>query len=131
MNYSLDIETALYSLLAESGYSASAHTIPAALGNTLPHIHVTRTGGFTSSRVMEFNQVDFDVYAATQGDAMAAASVLCGWVRDLEGTSVGSPCYSAEVTTLPYNNPDPRHPNLGRVTLKAQIINRSMEVNNA
>ena len=130
MRVSIDIETALYELLTADGYSASAHAIPATLGQTLPHVHVVRTGGFTSDMVMDFNSVDIDVYAATQVDAMEEAAVLTGWVRALEGASVGgSPCYGAEVTTLPYHNPDPRHPNIGRATFKAQITIRTQEVN--
>ena len=68
MRVSIDIETALYDLLTAAGYSASAHTIPAKLGRTLPHVHVVRTGGFTNDRVMDFNSADFDVYAATQAE---------------------------------------------------------------
>ena len=61
---------------------------------------------------------------------LLTAAVLTGWVRDLEGGTVGgSPCYGAEVTTLPYHNPDPRHPNIGRATFKAQITIRTQEVN--
>ena len=130
MRVSIDIETALYDLLTADGYSASAHAIPATLGQTLPHVHVVRTGGYTSDRVMDFNSVDIDVYAELQSDAMEAAAVLTGWVRDLEGGTIGgSPCYSAEISTLPYHNPDPRHPNLGRATFKAQITIRTQEVN--
>ena len=130
MRVSIDIETALYDLLTAAGYSASAHAIPATLGRTLPHVHVVRTGGFTQNRVVDFNNVDFDVYADTQADAMTAATTLAGWVRDLEGVSVGgSPCYGSEVSTLPYRNPDPRHPNIGRATFKAQITIRTQEVN--
>ena len=130
MMVSIDIETALYDLLTADGYSASAHAIPATLGQTLPHVHVVRTGGYTSDRVMDFNSVDIDVYAELQSDAMEAAAVLTGWVRDLEGGTIGgSPCYSAEISTLPYHNPDPRHPNIGRATFKAQITIRTQEVN--
>lgn len=132
MRVSIDIETALYDLLTEAGYSASAHVIPATLGQMFPHVHVVRTGGYTTERVMDFNSVDFDVYAENQVDALETAAALTGWVRDLEGGSVGgSPCYGAEVTTLPYHNPDPRHPNIGRATFKAQITIRTQEVNNA
>lgn len=125
MNASVDIETALYNLLTADKYSASAHVIPATLGNTLPHIHVVRTGGVTRDVVIDIVSVDFDVYAETQADAMETATAFCGWVRELEGTTVGSPCYASEITTLPYHNPDPRHPNIGRATLKAQITIRT------
>lgn len=129
MRTSADIETALYGLLEADEYSASAHAIPATLGQVLPHVHVVRTGGFTADRVLEFNSVDFDVYAETQADAMESASALCGWVRGLAGGTVGTPCYDSEITTLPYANPDPRHPNIGRATFKAQITIRTQEVN--
>ena len=78
--------------------------------------------------VLENNSVDFDVYALTESDAMETASELCGWIRDLEGETVETTCYASEVTSLPYNNPDPRHPNLPRTTIKAQILVRNKEV---
>ena len=125
MRKSVDIETALYTKLTADKYSASAHALPASLGSTLPHVHVTRTGGSTSDLVVETNQIDFDVYAGTSADAMAYAVDLCDWVRSLEGSTLTTPCYSSEVMTLPYSNPDPRHPNLGRATFKAQILLRT------
>lgn len=121
MNVSVDIETALYNALSAAGYSASAHMIPATLGTVFPHIHVTRTGGHTEDRVLDVNSIDFDVYEETQMDAMSEASKLCGWVRALEGEDLDTPCYGAEITTLPYRNPDPRHPTIGRATFKALI----------
>lgn len=126
-----DIETALYELLAKEGMSASAHALPSTLGDNLPHVHVVRTGGYTTDLVVEENSVDFDVYAADQADAMTAASGLCAWVRSLVGTDVGTTCYSSEIETLPYNNPDPRHPTIGRVTFKARIKTRVRSKNNA
>lgn len=121
MRYTKDIETALYEQLTESDYSASAHAVPASLGDSLPHIHVVRTGGYESDMVIETNYIDFDVYADDQASAMEEASALCGWARDLEGGF----CYKAEITTLPYRNPDPRHPNIARATFKAQILTRT------
>ena len=125
MRVSMDIETALYNKLVAGNYSASAHTVPSTLGDTLPHIHVVRTGGYTSDMVVETHSVDFDVYAGDEADAMTTASNLCGWVRDLPGEALETPCYEAEVTTLPYHNPDPSHPNIARATFKAQIIART------
>lgn len=125
MRAALDIETALYDMLTADDYSASAHAIPATLGANFPHIHVTRTGGYNQDMVIDAHQVDFDVYAADQADAMTAASDLCGWVRELAGSNIGAPCYQSEVETLPYGNPDPRHPTIGRATLKALILTRT------
>lgn len=120
-----DLETALYEKLTLDNYSASAHALPSNLGSTLPHVHVVRTGGYTSDMVIEVNSVDFDVYASDQAEAMSAALDLCDWVRSLNGYRVFTPCYYSEVTTLPYANPDPRHPNIARATFKAQILTRT------
>lgn len=118
MRITKDIETALYEALSDNGYSASAHAVPSTLGRSLPHVHVVRTGGYTYDLVIESHNVDFDVYAADEAEAMEIACDLCGWVRELED------CYRAEITTLPYGNPDPRHPTIARATFKAQIITR-------
>lgn len=122
MRYTRDIETELYNLLNAEKYSASAHTIPATLGTKLPHIHVVRTGGYEHDLVIETSYIDFDVYAEDDAEAMTAADNLCGWVRNLAGDY----CYRAEITTLPYSNPDPRHPDIARATFKAQILTRTV-----
>lgn len=122
MRYSKDIETALYERLNATGHSASAHAIPPDLGATLPHVHVVRTGGYEKELVIEINRVDFDIYAEDAADAMETACALCGWIRDLAGDF----CYESEINTLPYNNPDPRHPNIARATVKAQILTRTV-----
>ena len=127
MRASIDIETALYELLESDGYSASAHAIPATLGQTLPHVHVVRTGGSTIDMVIDSHYVDFDVYAADQAESMNAASNLCAWIRDLWKSDVETPCYKSETMTLPYGNPDPRHPNIPRTTVKAIIVTRTAE----
>lgn len=117
MRVSRDIETELYAALTTDGYSASAHALPATLGQTLPHVHVTRTGGFETDLVIETNLVDFDVYAADPAEAMVEATNLTDWVRKYDA-------YVSEISTLPYHNPDPRHPSLPRATFKAQILTR-------
>ena len=131
MRISNDIETALYKALVEEKYSASAHSLPTTLGDAFPHVHVVRTGGDTADLVIEGNNVDFDIYAEDQADAMTAASNLCAWVRSLAGKWIGAPCYVSEIVTLPYNNPDPRHPTIGRVTFKARITTRTRSEENA
>jgi len=122
MRYNRDIETELYNMLTEDGRSSSAHSIPASLGDSLPHVHVVRTAGYEADLVIEFNNIDFDIYAEDDAEAMTSAAELCGWVRDLEGDY----CYRATITTLPYSNPDPRHPDIARATFKAQILTRTV-----
>ena len=118
MRITKDIETALYEALSDNGYSASAHAVPSTLGHSLPHVHVVRTGGYAYDLVIESHNVDFDIYADDEATAMETACELCGWVREFDD------CYRAEITTLPYGNPDPRHPSIARATFKAQIITR-------
>ena len=122
MRKNRDIETELYNLLKAASYKASAHLIPATLGADLPHVHVVRTGGYEYDMVLEASYIDFDVYAEDDPSAMQAAGELCGWVRDLAGDY----CYTSSITTLPYHNPDPRHPDIARTTFKAQILTRTV-----
>lgn len=122
MRKTRDIETALYEQLTADGYTASAHAIPPDLGTSLPHIHVVRTGGYEKDMVIEVNQIDFDVYAADSADAMEQACELSAWIRGLAGDF----CHYAAITTMPYGNPDPRHQDIGRATIKAQIITRTV-----
>lgn len=121
MRYSRDIETELYELLMSAQQSASAHAIPATLGSRLPHVHIVRTAGYERDVVIEVNNVDFDVYAEDDAEAMDKAAKLCGWVRDLAGEY----CYASSITMLPYHNPDPRHPDIARVTFKAELLTRT------
>ena len=122
MRHARDIETELYEMLTEASYSASAHSVPSTLGAVLPHVHVVRTGGYERDMVIEINYIDFDVYAETAPDAMETASALCGWIRSLAGAY----CYTSEITSLPYHNPDPRHQDIARATLKAQMLTRTV-----
>ena len=119
MRKTKDIETALYEQFTDDGYSASCHAIPSTLGQNMPHIHIVRTGGYEADLVVETNYIDFDVYADNDADCMAIASHLCGYVRDIPWA------YMSEISTLPYHNPDPRHPSVARVTFKAQIVTRT------
>ena len=118
MRYSRDIETLIYERLTESGYNASAHTLPAIM--EMPHVHVVRTGGFESDLVVETSMIDFDVYAEDDSTAMESACELCGWVRDVDDF------YMSTISTLPYHNHDPRHPTISRVTFSAQIVTRTV-----
>lgn len=122
MRLNRDIETELYERLVEAKYSASAHTVPDTLGSDLPHVHVVRTGGYEYDMVLESNNIDFDVYAEDAPEAMMVAGELCGWVRNLAGDY----CYTSNITTLPYHNPDPRHPDIARTTFKAQLLTRTV-----
>ena len=131
MRCNVDIETRMARFMKEDlELSTSAHALPASLGENLPHVHVVRTGGYTSDMVVETHNLDFDVYAEDAADAMEAAADLCGYIR-VEGTFTTEiddkklVVYASEVMTLPYHNPDPRHPNLARATFKAQILTRT------
>ena len=125
MRETIDIEGALVAALKERGTSASAPPVPSRLGSTLPHVHVTRTGGDEVSIVQDRHRVDVDVYAATSAAAMSAVCELTGWLRSLVGSTLGGvPVYDARVDTLPYDNPDPLHPTIPRATFKASLVTR-------
>ena len=117
----IDIEDALQAALNADGIKAAAPPVPA---NLSPSVFVHRTGGYGTQYVQDLHTIDFDCYAETEAEAMAQACELTRWVRSLEGREITVPVYIAEVTTLPYNNPDPNHASLARATLSAQITTR-------
>ncbi len=120
----IDIEAGLQTLLALEGWSASAPPIPATLGESLPHVAITRTGGSRTLMVQDAHSVALDVYAATEAGAMEAADELTAWAVSL--TAVGGvPVHRVELTALPYDNPDPRHPNIARATFTVRILTRT------
>lgn len=122
----LDIEGAIQAALAVQGASASAPPVPATLGKNLPHFHAVRVGGWQENTVQDMHEVEIHAYAADEADAMAAANKLAGWVRSLPGDDLdGHQVYTANVSTLPYGNPDPLHQSLARATMRVQILTRT------
>ena len=120
-----DIEAGLGELLEAEGVSASAPPVPANLGDNLPHVHVTRTGGNRAIMVQDMHMVTLDVYADTEAAAMARADGLTAWAVMLAGQTIGGAyCHDARLNSIPYNNPDPRHPNIARASFGVQLRTR-------
>ena len=125
MHGSCDIGGLLVSELSSRGFGISASEVPRDLAGRLPHVHVVATGGVAAGFVQEWRYCDMDVYACGYAEAHETASRLSAAVRDLDGGAVGpAVCYRASVATPAYDNPDPDHPTLPRVTLKAQFLMR-------
>lgn len=129
----IDIEAAMAGYLSEKDVTASAPPLSADYAERLPFVLVTRTGGSQRSRVLSAHSIDVDVYAATWAEAQSEANAVWGYVvqaelEDLTWTdgeqTLWCPCYTSEAN-LPYNNPDPRHPNVPRVTFSATVTTRA------
>lgn len=117
----IDIEDALQAIFNDEGIVSCAPPVPADLSTMCV---VTRTGGFERAYIQDVHVLSIDCYAPEMVDAVNTANALCGIIRALPGKSVGTTCYTTEVTTLPYMNPDPTHPTLARVTIGAQVATR-------
>lgn len=122
MRYTIDIEDALQARLNADGIKACAPPVPADLA--APMVVCYRVGGRERAFIQDIHNMSLDVYASTEGEAMVAANRLAGYLRDLPGTKVGTTCYTVDITTLPYLNPDPSHPTLPRCTIAADIATR-------
>lgn len=117
----IDIEAALVDALDD--YTVSAPPIPIKMQP--PCVCVWRTGGYRRSYVQDVHQVSIDCYGITPARAQELADELTEVIGDLEGSTLGGvPCYSVDITTLPYNNPDPDRANIARITFAAQIVTR-------
>ena len=125
-----DIEGALAAQFANT----SAPPLPEDFAGTLPFALFTRVGGSISERVVNSHSLSIDVYASTSAAAQAAAADLLEGVSALEGQSiswtegtdtVATPVYEVDCG-IPYNNPDPLHPNVPRVTFTATLATRAI-----
>lgn len=107
----------------------AAPPVPESLGSNLPLVIPERIGGSRYSLVLDAHSVAFDVYAATWGEAQEAAGQVVAAISELPYRSgLAGAYYSSEITTLPYNNPDPRHPDIPRVSVNAQVITRAKSI---
>lgn len=131
MDAYIDIEAALAD---KFGPSTCAPPLPE--GFSLPFALFTRTGGDTSDRVYTTHNVSVDVYADTWAVAQQAAAEMAGLIADLDGRNVGygedddrieTPVY-VSACQAPYNNPDPKHPNVPRVTFMATLATRTIRL---
>lgn len=129
----IDIEAALAGYLFGKGVTASAPPLSADYADRLPFVLITRTGGSQRSRVLSTHSIDVDVYAATWAEAQSAANRIAGYVAQAEledltwrdgALTLWCPCYTSKAN-MPYNNPDPRHPNVPRVTFSATVTTRA------
>lgn len=123
----VDIEAAL----AEELASSSAPPLPETFTESLPFALFTRVGGSMSDMVYALQSVSVDVYAATWASAQAAAQGCARAIIAMEGTTIGSgdcrtPIYAASCGA-PYNNPDPLHPTVPRVTFLADLATRATD----
>ena len=141
--YIIDIEAGLAAALStvSSDITVSAPPLSADYAANLPFVLVTRTGGTdlggTAGRVYTTHNVDVDVYAPTWELAQMVGSVMWAAIKALpgemltydwpedDGDEVSAPVYTADCGA-PYNNPDPKHPNVPRVTFPATLATRTV-----
>lgn len=103
-------------IAATAGIAAAPLPVPEDLGADLPIAIVEPLGGRRSSVVIDRVPMSIEVYASTDAAAQTACARVCGAVASLgDGTAENASHWlSVDVSTLPYNDPDPRHPTLAR-----------------
>jgi hypothetical protein len=108
--------------------STCAPPVPGSLEESLPIAMFSRVGGGRQSIVIDQHDVSVDVWAGADGDfgsAMDAANETASLVCDLEGRIInGRHWLSAKILTMPYGNPDPKHPTIPRATFSARMTIR-------
>lgn len=108
----------------ETGIDAGASPVPEDLGAVLPRAVVYCLGG-SREGVLDRAVLSVDVYATTPAAAYDACATCCAAVGALSDHSGGSvQWYVSDVTALPYDNPDPRHPTIPRATFAADVVTR-------
>lgn len=118
----LDIENVMREHVgSQVEYPCSAPPIPQDLEP--PSVVFTRTGGSTSDLVVDSSSVMIHCYGSTWADAMDEANEVAGAVKALP--YLDNPVTASALNTLPYNNYDPQHPDVPRVSFSAIITTRS------
>lgn len=130
----LDIEDALRVDLTTAaelgGFSCAfgAPPTPKNLGDVLPYARIERLGGRRDSLVVDLHDVAIDVWADTWAEAQEAANkvvaLLCG-LPYADG-ELAHDYLGADLNALPYNNPDPQHEDLPRVSFNATVTARAV-----
>lgn len=119
----IDIADAIQQALNAANIRSGAAPLPRDIPD--PFCFVVPTGG-TSQGVIDSHSVSVDVYASTDASATNAALDAIKEIRGMESKSyLDSFVYGVE-TGIPYNNPDPDHPTMPRVTFLLTIRTRGL-----
>lgn len=118
----IEIEGLLAELASvETGIPSSAPPLPPDL--KAPLYQFARTGGASSDLVSDSHNVRVHVYGDTWEEAQILANRCVGWMKGVQFSD--NPVNSVGIMTLPYNNPDPNHPTIPRVSFSAIVGCRS------
>lgn len=129
----LDIEDALRSDLTIAanlgGFSCAfgAPPTPKDLGATLPYARIERIGGMRNSLVVDAHDVAIDVWADDWAEAQTAANKVVGLLCGLPyaDDELDHDYLGVDINVLPYNNPDPDHQDIPRVSFTAEVTTRA------
>lgn len=117
----IDAEGMVQAYLAQLGFDCSATPLPPDFAERLPFVYITRTGGQTYHVAADLHMLSFDVYAPTWAQAMDAAGNAVEAVRSMRGLYTGGVQFYVPNVNMPYNNPDPNHADVPRVTFTATL----------
>lgn len=121
----IDIEDAVQAYLNSMDIKACAPPVPSKLA--APMVVITRTGGSERAYVQDVHNISVDCYGSTWAAASLLADDVICHIRNLPyADELPAPCYTADILTMPYVNPDPSHSDLARVTFSASVATRSI-----
>lgn len=120
-----DYAELMASELTNAGFTAQPTPTPEDLGSELPVVIVSAPGGTRLNMVIDNPLFSVDVYAATIAAAMDTAREAFAVVCRLPFSPALNQWRDCTVQSLPYENPDPRHPSLARVSFTANVAIRA------
>lgn len=122
----VDVSTA--AALGGFSFSMAAPPTPTDLGASLPYVLVERMGGTRESLVIDEHVVAVDVWDNDWADAHKTANEVLGVMFSLPETEGLSQDYlDVAVNAFPYDNPDPDHEDIPRVSFTAHVSTRAEE----
>lgn len=124
----VDVETEVPRDLSTylEGFQCFGPPVPQDLGEALPCLCVSRIGGYERDIVVHDHYLSIDVWADTWPDAMDAACAAAGELRAMPFRETPHQYLSVQITTMPYDNTDPRHLDIPRCTFAATVTMRAL-----
>lgn len=126
LNLPVDVADVLQSLLNAAGHDACARPVPETLDALLPLTVVDPIGGGRRDVVLDRFAVRFYTWASTNADAIAESSAVMATLLLHEGEVLdGTTLYHVAPTAMPYEAPDPVHPDIPRACFTASVYLRA------
>lgn len=130
LNIPIDAADAIQTWLNANDVHACAEPLPRDLADELPITLVQPMGGQRSSVVLDRHAVRLYTWAETYEEAITECGRAMAVLEAAAGEVIGeAQFYRVDASALPYPAHDPRHPDIPRAAVTADVYARAITTN--